>query len=175
MQQQIGRFAPVLLVFGALTLSGCGPQTDDPTNPPLLGNWTIDTRVSSIAVNNMNYSRDAFAANGGEDVLDSIESSEIKACFEPAIKSDADVVDSAEDRFGDCTLIDSSGNASSRRASLTCEKGAQSLAVTIDGSMEEQSGRATFSVRQSEAKESGATETMSLRVNQNWARTGDCA
>lgn len=173
-----GLFLLVIAAVGFLSAGAGGgwfAASDNPDNPPLLGNWTVDTRVTSIGVNNMNYSRDGFAANGGEDLLDSIESSETKACFEPAIKDDSDVVDSAEERFGDCDLVESSGDAANRHAALTCEKGRQSLDVTIDGSMDQSAGRATFSVRQSETKDSGATETMTLRVNQSWTRTGDCA
>lgn len=174
---QIG-FKPVtafLLMPVTVVLAGCGPKVDDPGNPALLGSWTVETRVTSIGLNNMNFSRAGFVANGGEDMLKSIESSQVKACFEPAIKRDSDVIDSAENWFGDCAIVDSSGDAASRHATLTCERGGKTVAMTVDGTMGDQSGQANFSVRLSEVKPTGATESLSLRIAQTWTRTGDCA
>lgn len=179
-------FFVLLMLFGcSMALVSRGAQSgglaswfrpsDNPANPPRLGNWTVDTRVQTIGVNNMNYSRESFAATEEGGLLAGLETSTTKSCFEPAIKDDADLIRTAESSFGDCDVVESDGDIYGRHAVLQCRKGAQTMRVTLDGSLNAEDGQMRISVSMSEAQSTGSTETMTARMLQSWTRSGDCA
>lgn len=157
-----------------LALAGCGSSADDPTNPPIKGNWTIETRLNTAQINNMNYGRDAFIAQGGGALINGVEKTDTKTCFEPQIRDDDSLIKTVAGHFLSCKIAESSMNGDQRHAIIQCGRGAQSTRIALDGSIGAEERRVAIVMTVAERKPSGTTQTTTLRLSQTAKRTGDC-
>lgn len=156
-------------------LTGCGPSVDDPANLPRLGNWTIETKLGAVSVNNMNIGRDQLAGQAeGRALIDKVESTEEQSCVEPTINNDDDLLEAATSALDDCAIVNSAINGTSRHVELSCTLNGNPAHAVLDMTIDAESGYSRFRATTSEPKPTGGRNSTSIMISQTLTRTGDC-
>lgn len=174
MKPHAAAFPLATLLLAAIPLSGCGPSTDNAANIPRLGQWQRESKLLTLVANDVWIDR--------KDAPFSLppDSSEVKNCFEPTLKSgkevNRDLLANSEKLCRLETFEEKEGKLVSTGTCGPSEKAGMTITGTIEfaGKEREESAEAKVGVSMNVKDETGASERVRIAYVAKWARIGDC-
>lgn len=162
----------LLLTF--VLLAGCGPSVDNPGNAPRLGQWQRESKLLALVANDVWIDRKDAPFTLPPD------SSEIKDCFEPALKSgkevSSDLLANSQKMCRLETFEEKEGKLTSTGTCGPTDRMGMTITGTIefDGREREESAEAKVAVLMNVKDKSGASERVRIAYQTKWTRLGDC-
>jgi hypothetical protein len=171
--------AAAAIAAGALALGGCGAKKDDPANPPLLGQWTIQRKAVGLRKNGTSVPR----AEYGRTFLRSGASpaGDTNVCTEPTLADQQWLADQIGSQLGRaCRITEESHTGFSAQARGVCGEGRRgderpnetSFLHYADFAADAFSASVEATIRTD--LPSGAAELTAMTVKIEGTRTGEC-
>lgn len=162
------------LLAATVLLGGCGPMTDNPSNAPRLGQWQHESKLLALVANDVWIDR--------KDAPFSLppDSSEVKDCFEPTLKSgkeiNSDLLANSQQMCRLETFEEDKGKLVSTGTCGPTTKAGMKVSGTIefDGREREESAEAKVGVNMIVTDPSGTSERVRIAYQNKWTRIGDC-
>lgn len=162
------------LLFGTILLGGCGPSVDIAGNIPLRGQWQRESKLLALVANDVWIDR--------KDAPFSLppDSTEVKDCFEPTLKSgkevNSDLLANSQQMCRLETFDEKEGKLVSTGTCGPTSKDGMEITGTIefDGREKEQSADAKVAVSMNVKDRSGTSERVRIAYQTKWTRLGDC-
>jgi len=162
------------MLAATLLIGGCGPATDNPANAPRLGQWQRESKLLVLVVNDLGIDRKEAPFSLPPD------STEIKDCFEPTLKSgrevNSDLLANSQKMCRLETFDEKEGRLNSTGTCGPTEKNGMAVTGTIefDGREREESADAKVAVSMNVKDRTGTTDRVRLAYQTKWTRLGDC-
>jgi hypothetical protein len=165
------------LIF-ILALSGCGVLPDDPSNIPLKGKWSDESRVMSVAVNGAAMRIEDFESFAGEPIKLPPKG---EFCGEPKFADRTEMQKLLRDgHASDCDVVSMDVNGAKITAKAQCTLVNMPEVegnATVTHDVRQKSDRVEFDVVVNSVgrlRATGTGETVKLEIRRTMTRIGDC-
>lgn len=161
-------------IAAALLAGGCSPLVDNAANIPQRGKWQRETRLLALVANDVWVDRKRAPFEIPPDT------SEIKPCIEPALKSrdeiNRDMLGRTQDLCRFDTLDQSAGKVTGTGTCSRTANDGEALSGTIEFDGTEKPDRIDGKVHVELAVRDrrGRSERMRIGMETLWTRLGDC-
>jgi hypothetical protein len=163
------------LIIAAVStgLASCGPGVDEPTNIPLLGQWTDTQEVISISADGVAMDVDTIPSLGG------ITKNEGPKCMEPKLRTNEEFRDALSGtKLGQCDpqLTTAGGNITVKGSCSAGIIGGGDIKASFTGSGTQSADEAslTLTIDVYQGSDSGETNYATVKMRKKMKRVGDC-